>query len=41
MLKKIWQSLVRWLRKSFGLKVASKRDLAAVAALPPLDDIDR
>jgi hypothetical protein len=41
MLNKIWQSLVRWLRKSFGLRIASKRDLAAVAALPPLDDIDR
>ncbi len=40
MLKKIWQSLVRWFRKSFG-QTDRKRDLAAPATLPPLDDTDR
>jgi hypothetical protein len=37
MFEKIWRSLVKWFRKSFG----RKRDLAAIEALPPLDDVDR
>jgi hypothetical protein len=38
MFEKIWRSLVKWFRKSFGLK---KREMAAIEALPPLDDVDR
>jgi hypothetical protein len=45
MFEKIWRSLVKWFRKSFG----RKREMAAIAegrfstneALPPLDDVDR
>jgi hypothetical protein len=41
MFEKIWRSLVKWFRKSFGLQIGRKRDLAAIEALPPLDDVDR
>jgi hypothetical protein len=50
MLKKIWQSFVRWFRKLFGRGAnrsmgggANLREnrLVAVAELPPLDDTDR
>ncbi len=50
MLKKIWQSCVRWFRKLFGRGTnrsivggASPREnrLVSVAELPPLDDTDR
>jgi hypothetical protein len=37
MFEKIWRSLVKWFRKSFG----RKREMAAIEALPPLDDVDR
>jgi hypothetical protein len=37
MFEKIWRSLVKWFRKSFGIK----REMAAIEALPPLDDVDR
>jgi hypothetical protein len=42
MLKKIWQSLVRWFRKLVGRGTSSRsRDRLATAPLPPLDDTDR
>ncbi len=41
MFEKIWRSLVKWFRKSFGLDIGNKRNLAAIEALPPLDDVDR
>jgi hypothetical protein len=41
MFEKIWRSLVKWFRKSFGLDIRNKRNLAAIEALPPLDDVDR
>jgi hypothetical protein len=41
MFEKIWRSLVKWFRKTFGLQLGRKRDLAAIEALPPLDDVDR
>jgi hypothetical protein len=37
MFEKIWRSLVKWFRKSFG----RKREMAAIEALPALDDVDR
>ncbi len=40
MLKKIWQSLVRWFRKLGGRGKSRSRDLTT-APLPPLDDTDR
>jgi hypothetical protein len=43
MLKKIWQSFMRWVRKTFGkgtTKTLAERR-AAIAELPPLDDTDR
>ncbi|WP_373543054.1 hypothetical protein [Chamaesiphon sp.] len=50
MLKKIWQSLVRWFRKLFGRgssgatlaqRGSAKDRMVAQAQLPPLDDTDR
>jgi hypothetical protein len=42
MLKKIWQSFMRWVRKTFGKGTAKTLDRrAAIAELPPLDDTDR
>lgn len=42
MLKKIWQSFVRWFRKLFGRGAGASRErLATTAELPPLDDTDR
>jgi hypothetical protein len=42
MLKKIWQSLVRWFRKLVGRGTSSRsRDRLSTAPLPPLDDTDR
>jgi hypothetical protein len=41
MLKKIWQSFVRWFRKLFGRGAASRDRLVSTAELPPLDDTDR
>jgi hypothetical protein len=42
MLKKIWQSLVRWFHKLVGRGTSSRsRDRLATAQLPPLDDTDR
>jgi hypothetical protein len=41
MLKKIWQSFVRWFRKSFGGGATRSLDRSPAAALPPLDDTDR
>jgi hypothetical protein len=41
MFEKIWRSLVKWFRKSFGLQIGRKREMAAIEALPPLDDVDR
>jgi hypothetical protein len=42
MLKKIWQSFVRWFRKLFGRGAGASRDrLVSTAELPPLDDTDR
>jgi hypothetical protein len=41
MFEKIWRSLVKWFRKSFGIQIGRQRDLAAIEALPPLDDVDR
>jgi hypothetical protein len=42
MLKKIWQSFMRWVRKTFGKGAAKTLDRrAAIAELPPLDDPDR
>lgn len=41
MLKKIWQSFVRWFRKLFGTGSGRSLDRAATAELPPLDDTDR
>lgn len=41
MFEKIWRSIVKWWRKLFGRQVDSQRKLAAIASLPPLDDIDR
>lgn len=42
MLKKIWQSFVRWFRKLFGRGAGQSIDrLVPTAELPSLDDIDR
>jgi hypothetical protein len=41
MFEKIWRSIVKLWRKLFGRQVSSQRKLAAIASLPPLDDIDR
>jgi hypothetical protein len=49
MLKKIWQSFIRWFHKSFGGGknrsivggAASAKNRVPAAALPPLDDTDR
>jgi hypothetical protein len=49
MLKKIWQSFVRWFRKLFGTgknraslhSSGMATDRLSSAALPPLDDTDR
>ncbi len=42
MLKKIWQSLVRWFHKLVGRGTSSRsRDRLATAPLPSLDDTDR
>jgi hypothetical protein len=42
MLKKIWQSFMRWFRKLFGRGAGRSIDrLVPVAELPPLDDTDR
>jgi hypothetical protein len=41
MLKKIWQSFVRWFRKLFGGGTAKAINRVSVAELPPLDDTDR
>jgi hypothetical protein len=41
MLKKIWQSCVRWFRKLVGTGAGRSIDRAATAELPPLDDTDR
>ena len=41
MFEKIWRSLVKWFRQTFGLQIGRKREMAAIEALPPLDDVDR
>jgi hypothetical protein len=41
MLKKIWQSCVRWFRKLFKQKAVRSIDRASSIELPPLDDTDR
>jgi hypothetical protein len=42
MLKKIWQSFMRWFRKLFGRGASkSSNRFAPTAELPPLDDTDR
>ncbi len=41
MLKKIWQSLVRWFRKLVGHGPSRSRDRLQSVPLPPLDDTDR
>jgi hypothetical protein len=49
MFKKIWQSFMRWVRKTFGNRsgkstlgaIQSPHDRVAKADLPPLDDTDR
>jgi hypothetical protein len=41
MLKKIWQSCVRWLRKLFKKGAVRPIDRVTTAELPPLDDTDR
>jgi hypothetical protein len=41
MLKKIWQSWVRWFRKLFKQKAARSIVRASTIELPPLDDTDR
>jgi hypothetical protein len=41
MFKKIWQSFMRWIRKTFGKGKLGSVDRVATAELPPLDDTDR
>jgi hypothetical protein len=41
MLKKIWQSCVRWFRKLVGKGADRSIDRSTIAELPPLDDTDR
>jgi hypothetical protein len=41
MLKKIWQSFVRWFRKLFRTGAGRSIDRSTTAELPPLDDTDR
>ncbi len=41
MLKKIWQSLVRWFRKLVGRGTSRSQDRLHTTPLPPLDDTDR
>lgn len=41
MLKKIWQSFVRWFRKLIGRGTSRSRDRLQTNPLPPLDDTDR
>ncbi len=41
MFEKIWRSIVKLWRKLFGRQIGSQQKLAAIASLPPLDDIDR
>jgi hypothetical protein len=41
MLKKIWQSFVRWFRKLFKQKAVRSINRASSIELPPLDDTDR
>ena len=42
MLKKIWQSFMRWIRKTFGKGTVKSLDRrVATVELPPLDDTDR
>ena len=41
MLKKVWQSFVRWFRKLFKQKAVRSIDRASTIELPPLDDTDR
>jgi hypothetical protein len=41
MLKKIWQSFVRWFRKLFKKGAGRSIDRSTTAELPPLDDTDR
>jgi hypothetical protein len=41
MLKKIWQSFVRWFRKLSKQRAGRSVNLVSTAELPPLDDTDR
>ena len=41
MLKKIWQSFMRWFNKLVGRKQVRSIDRVSMASLPPLDDTDR